>query len=672
MLFYKIDVDLQCPAEDVDKNEKSERANALQSKIELHFEKQEYNCHIAVVNLIDKKQKAALCAAVKTGALTEQTVGAFLADADLINKSFSVREITLESYLNLLHTSYRNDFISDDSDVSEKLNISDLDGRHNHREIHFSETIVLSKRSQKNMLAMSAGMLCADSLTVEINRIFQGANALTLIGHPVHYILQVEARDTRDKILQILIAALYQNNRLQSRRYCSVSFDGNDYLPDSYLNTLYESCAGGTMVVSFGDEDSADGEYARTGADVIVGLCDAMRKHKNSVLTIFCLPKSCELIKDVFMEHLGAVTEVVIQETAAFHDRAKEYLKSVAKHHGATPDRNLYRQIKSDEGYSAKDLNIIFETWYDRQLKTKIYSQYACLETANKQIASKKPKGSAYADLEKMVGLSEAKKTINEILDFYKAQKLFKDKGIAVEHPAMHMIFTGNPGSAKTTVARLLAQIMKENDLLSVRDLFEVGRADLVGKYVGSTAPIVKQKFRAAKGSVLFIDEAYSLVDDRDGLYGDEAINTIVQEMENNREDMVVIFAGYPDKMERFLQKNPGLRSRIAFHVPFADYNADELFDITSLMAGNKKLKLCDGVREKLLPIYETAAKTGDFGNGRFVRNMFEKAVMKQAARLVSMDVDIVTKDDIRTLLAEDFEAPPQKPQIKNRIGFAG
>jgi SpoVK/Ycf46/Vps4 family AAA+-type ATPase len=133
------------------------------------------------------------------------------------------------------------------------------------------------------------------------------------------------------------------------------------------------------------------------------------------------------------------------------------------------------------------------------------------------------------------------------------------------------MIFTGNPGTAKTTVARLVAQILKENGILSNGNLYEVGRSNLVGKYVGHTAPLVRDAFNLAQGSVLFIDEAYSLVDDSPGSFGDEAINTIVQEMENRRDDMVVIFAGYPKPMEEFLNRNEGLRSRIAFHVAFDD-----------------------------------------------------------------------------------------------------
>lgn len=167
-----------------------------------------------------------------------------------------------------------------------------------------------------------------------------------------------------------------------------------------------------------------------------------------------------------------------------------------------------------------------------------------------------------------------------------------------VDRPAMHMVFTGNPGTAKTTVARLFARIMRENGLLSRGHLVEVGRGDLVGKYVGWTAQTVQKKFEQAEGGVLFIDEAYALVDDRSGSYGDEAINTIVQEMENHRDDMVVIFAGYPDRMEEFLQKNPGLRSRIAYHVPFADYSVEELCSIAALTARKKGLHLDDRHRK--------------------------------------------------------------------------
>ena len=269
-----------------------------------------------------------------------------------------------------------------------------------------------------------------------------------------------------------------------------------------------------------------------------------------------------------------------------------------------------------------------------------------------------------------MIGLTEAKKVINQALNYYKAQKLFAEKGMKADKPAMHMVFTGNPGTAKTSVARLFARIMKDNDLLSKGNLIEVGRGDLVGKFVGWTAPAIQKKFREAQGSVLFIDEAYSLVDDRSGSFGDEAINTIVQEMENHRDDVVVIFAGYPDEMERFLQKNPGLRSRIAFHVPFADYDTTELCDIASLIANKKGLSLSDDAQKKLISVFENAKAENDFGNGRYVRNVIEKAKMAQATRLLAMDFESISDNDVVTICADDIEMPEIKKPTAKRIGF--
>ena len=153
-------------------------------------------------------------------------------------------------------------------------------------------------------------------------------------------------------------------------------------------------------------------------------------------------------------------------------------------------------------------------------------------------------------------------------------------------------------------------------------------------------------------------------------MYGDEAINTIVQEMENHRDDMVVIFAGYPDKMEGFINKNPGLRSRIAFHVPFVDYDTDSLCKITSLIAKDKGLKLTDAAMEKLSVLFDVAKNQADFGNGRYARNIIEKAKMAQASRLVKMDYESVTEEDLAMILPEDIEAPVSAKTVK-KFGFS-
>lgn len=258
------------------------------------------------------------------------------------------------------------------------------------------------------------------------------------------------------------------------------------------------------------------------------------------------------------------------------------------------------------------------------------------------------------------------------MLNYYKLQRVYKDKGLKQDRPAMHMVFTGNPGTAKTTVARLFARIMKENSLLSKGQLVEVGRGDLVAKYVGWTAKTVQEKFRAAMGGVLFIDEAYSLVEDRGGSFGDEAINTIVQEMENHREDVVVIFAGYPNEMEKFLDKNPGLRSRIAFHVPFANYNTAELCDIARLIGKSKGVTLTEGAVEKLSGVFDEARKQSDFGNGRYVRNVLELSKMNQAARILDMDPEKVSESILTSISEQDIEIPQAKQTAQVRkIGFS-
>ena len=231
-----------------------------------------------------------------------------------------------------------------------------------------------------------------------------------------------------------------------------------------------------------------------------------------------------------------------------------------------------------------------------------------------------------------------------------------------------HMIFTGNPGTAKTTVARLLAEILKENGILKTGAFIECGRADLVGKYVGWTAQIVKEKFSQAQGGILFIDEAYSLVEDRGGLYGDEAINTIVQEMENKRGDVIVIFAGYPGKMKEFLAKNEGLRSRIAFHVDFPDYGSDELMGILEKMLLDKQYVMTSQAKAKAQQIFKQVCTRNEFGNGRFVRNLFEQAVNRQATRISESAEEEIGREKLFELQEIDLDVNIVKQYDKEQI----
>ena len=268
--------------------------------------------------------------------------------------------------------------------------------------------------------------------------------------------------------------------------------------------------------------------------------------------------------------------------------------------------------------------------------------------------------------LAEMIGLVEVKEKVHEIMAYTLMQKRLADSGKDIKNPGYNMVFRGNPGTAKTSVARIIAKILKENGILPDGELYEVGRSDLVAGYLGQTAIKVKKAFKKAKGGVLFIDEAYSLVDDRHG-YGDEAIATIVQEMENMKGQIAVILAGYPDKMDEFLKSNPGLTSRIQFNVDFPDYSAGELVKITLMEAKKHCFEISGSGIKKVREICREAMKEKRFGNGRFCRNLVQDAMMRYSVRNYGKDYDCV-------LEGMDFAMPKGLKIMtaeKGRIGFA-
>ena len=274
-----------------------------------------------------------------------------------------------------------------------------------------------------------------------------------------------------------------------------------------------------------------------------------------------------------------------------------------------------------------------------------------------------------FALLEELVGLQNVKEQMRKIAALAKMKRDMAERGMGQVPVVLNMEFTGNPGTAKTTVARIAARLFHEIGLLESDELVEVGRADLVARYEGQTADQVKGVFERAKGKLLFIDEAYSLVE-KDGLYGDEAINTIVLEMENRRDDTIVIFAGYPGKMDAFLAKNPGLRSRIPFQIHFADYSAGEMLQIVELEAGKRGFSLLPEAKETALSICAPAAYQTDLGNGRFCRNLVESAILNYASRVYGSD-QAESERDFR-LTSADF-TPPASLMGRNtarRIGF--
>lgn len=250
-----------------------------------------------------------------------------------------------------------------------------------------------------------------------------------------------------------------------------------------------------------------------------------------------------------------------------------------------------------------------------------------------------KPDQKSYMEqLDDLIGLDDVKEQVRRIAAFARMKKAFADQGREDISIALNMALTGNPGTAKTTVARIMAGIFCEIGITKSYDLIEVGRSDLVGEYVGKTAIKVDSVFGKAKGKVLFIDEAYSLIDNTANSFGDEAINSLVRHMENNRKDTIVIFAGYSDKMESFLSRNPGLRSRIPFVIEFKDYSPETLVRIAEKEASDFGFAITEEGKDKIFSLCSDAAKEPEFGNGRFCRNLVENALLDYAAAVYDTD----------------------------------
>ena len=580
-------------------------------------------------------------------------------------KNVRIEEITYKEWSGLLRIAERTDFIGAQVNVTELFGLGGFDGQ-------VKEYLLERVATREKMLETAKRQLVDATLGPELERIYMGGNNKRRAGHPVHYLIWTDDFMVSESIYKTLLAALLANGRIKSKRYCVVDYrSGNGFSREAH-DAVYQSCENGAVIVRYQDDKSGEMRYSRGKDDIVINLCETVMKYKNKVLTILLLPTECSKIKDEFFAKMGTTVFVELYEDIIFGEEAERYLKLKAKEHRVCADKKLVSMTADREkGFCAAELDRMFDEWYDYKLRFTIYPQYKEIASVKQQIGKENSRGSAVTRLQELIGISQAKKVMEQAINFYRAQKIFADRGMKSNRPSMHMVFTGNPGTAKTTVARIFAQIMKENRMLSRGELYEVGRADIIGQYVGQTAPLVKRAFHKAKGGVLFIDEAYSLMDGEDGLYGDEAINTIVQEMENHREDTVVIFAGYPDKMEQFLQKNPGLRSRIAFHIPFEDYTVEELCQIAEFVARDKEIELSEGAMEKLRENFSLAMRFNDFGNGRYVRNIIERAMMAQANRLMKKDVNTVSDRDIVTICAEDIEIFSQSKVETRRIGFA-
>ena len=607
---------------------------------------------------------------------SEEAIRAYLQDLTLIKEE----ELTLEDFEKELNRASQNDWVRKSaSSLCRDLGIqiqpagySLFDGApYAIAEKVYQSQGVTKKQSMQKLQEIMA----SESFYEEIERIYSKQNLQKFLGHPVHYLITAGDEAAAQEMIDILIPALLRNKRLQCGRICHLQKIKPRAFRDENFFNVFNAAKGGTIVINFSGE-GADGMYATGYHELAEQLGKKLGENGNDTLFVFVDVSGKRSVSNEAMAAILSQADMIqISEGYGDLKKASEYLERLAKQtdYGYGDASELMKYLpQGQETYSVTDIYIAYHKWYGKGLKTHVYKAYKDKETVKFELGKKVDK--PYETLQKMIGLTDVKKVVDEILATAKLQKMRKAMGLCETKSAMHMLFYGNPGTAKTTVARLLAQILKEEEVLKNGHLVECGRQDLVGKYVGWTAKIVEEKFRAARGGILFIDEAYSLVDDRNS-YGAEAINTIVQQMENYRDEVIVIFAGYPEKMQAFIDQNEGLSSRIAFHLNFPDYNADELTMIMDLMLEQQGYRIeGEATRQKIYGLCAASCQVKNYGNGRFVRNLLEHAIMRQADRLLhasSMESGEISKEEAVLLTAEDFELiGSEKKKKTSSMGF--
>ncbi len=593
--------------------------------------------------------------------MVEATAQEFIKRLKKNFEQISRKEISLDTLINDLHNADDEKFIENVNDIRTKYNIN-----YGSR-ICFKEYMINKKFfSQDEMLNICNKKVPNEQLKEEIKRIYMPRET-DGFGVPVHYILNMQEQAGQEAA-KILVDSLHSNERMLRDKYMVLNTSmlchiGVDLFLE--ISSAFDINDGGVVVISSNLEIDETNCYSRE-QEVLEMICQVCKLANREITFIFQLYSLKNGQLNYIKNNLSDMSFVEVHDTSLRDEMARDFLERLAKKYKIQETQSLLKLIEPKKSYKTFELENIFKNWQKNYMQTVQFPQYSMFVKEEEIVEKEVSVNDGYQELNNLIGQENIKKIVTDFINYAKLQQVCKSENMKVMQFSRHMCFVGNPGTAKTTVARIIAKIMKEEGLLSNGRLIEVGRADIVSKFVGGTAPKVKELFKMAYGNVLFIDEAYSLCDGRDRLFGDEAINAIVQEMENNREDLVVIFAGYKDEMQRFLDRNSGLRSRIAFEVEFPDYSEDELIKIAEFHAKKMDIDISQ-CEEKIREIISLNKDDKNFGNGRFVRNILEKARMKQATRLVNENLLHTSK--MRELLPEDIDMPIKKAD-KFSFGF--
>lgn len=550
-------------------------------------------------------------------------------------KEVRLREVTLNAFMTAFNDNALAKLFSEKSLFLEKIKL-------NEDKKCYKEYLLGLEFWDKNNPTLDAGILPEE----ERERIRQGKKISKPVVQPVHYAIYGDEAESVKLMVQELLHALCVKGRICSRRLVKID-ESNflDLLLDGSIQNLNVLDGGGVIVIL------KKGDSSRVIKRLLQAVYSAENLYSEKFTAMIVLPAESEEAGKCLREYCPQWSFVEIRSRKLEMQYAAAYFRNLMDRDGLAAECGDWQQILGEkDSYTNSEVLMLYKMWVRNTYNIeKHFPQYK--ETVQAYFEKRGDIQDAKTELERLIGLVDVKRLIAEIIDFFKLQKrrAIQHKGIA--KPTMHMVFYGNPGTAKTTVARLVGRILKEEKILEIGDMYEVGRADLVGKYVGWTAKTVREYFEKAKGSVLFIDEAYSLVDGQNS-FGDEAIDTIVQEMENHRNDMVVIMAGYKHDMEELIQKNQGLQSRISFYIEFPDYSREELYCIMEKMVSEEGMELAEDVKETFLDrVGKMDIRTG---NGRLVRNLLDRAKIKQAGRILGLPEELQEEEMFR-LRGADF-----------------
>lgn len=659
MLFYIIDLHTPIAAEkdpgsaDLGGHTRREYSDAdIQTKNSRFFNEYITNEDILFFISDPVEDELQVCASFKAGAYTDSDLEEAVLSQFPDSKLVSLREATVEEFKTVIENSC--------SSISIKvLRELKLDFRSTPLfdpcPYTWTEQVLdLPKITKDECSRLAEKILASKSLTDELERIYSPLNKKEYYGHPVHYYISSGEWGAAQDIYELLIRALGSNGRLCSNRVSVFRDFKKSAYRDEKLRRHFELSENGIVILELCC-DAGMTHYATEQHELVKRIGRIIEEMKKDTLFIVVeiMSKSVKNA-DVLGNLLSKADFIQLTDGAGTYERAAAYLGELVERSDIEADdlEEALSYLPKQESFSVSEIFQAYNTWYGSGLKNHIYKSYKkeniCRVEAHE--ADCKP----YETLKALVGLTEAKTVIDSIISTGKLKRIREQLGLKPDTMSLNMMFTGNPGTAKTTVARLIAEILKEEDIIKTGRMVECGRQDLVAKYVGWTAKTIEEKFRQADSGVLFIDEAYSLVEDERS-FATEAIDTITQLMENYRNRVIVIFAGYPDKMEQLLDKNEGLRSRISFHLNFPDYSSDELSDILALHASNREYVLSEGAVAKCHGIFESALKKENFGNGRYARNLLEQAIIRHANRIIQRGGEI-TAEDICLLDAEDFK----------------